>query len=99
MCHAFTGSQILTGTLAYLLYYNLPPIILNNMLLPSRLHLNGISPLTSNSQSFPTIREVIEHFESENNNFDEEPTSGNFCGASQRDNLANLIVFEVIVNG
>ena len=72
------------------------------MLLPSRLHLNGISPLTSNSQSFPTIREVIEHFESENNHFDEEPTSGNFCGgrgSSQRDNLANLIVFEVILNG
>ena len=71
------------------------------MLLPTRLHLNGISPLTSNSQSFPTVREVIDHFESENQ-FDGEQTSGNFYGGEsspQRDNLANLIIFEVIING
>lgn len=60
----FKGSQILVGIQAFLLYFNLPEIIIKNMLLPKRLFPNPKINNANEPENFPNTMNTVEWFES-----------------------------------
>ena len=91
----FAESQILSNREHHVLYYNLPKPLIQEKMIPEKLVIDGSMMRNSNREFMPTIKEVIDYFQDENDDSINDNKDNNQNQWYYKRDMASLIILEV----